>query len=224
MNFLARITTTATSRLPPVMGVLPSWPRQVTAVRSIRSGPDLQRLPGQLANVVAVGGTTLSLSGDTYVAESGWFGGGGQSQYETEPGYQSAVQQSGMRQVPDVAFDADPYSGVAVYDSYSFGSTTPWIQVGGTSVSAPCWAGLVAIADQLRPQRDWVRWIPRRRSPGFTNSPRPISMISSRASTVTRRAWATIWLPASVLPLPTHSFPTWPIVRRQTSPLASRRR
>ena len=40
--------------------------------------------------------------------------------------------------------------GVAVYDSYNGGTANPWYQVGGTSLSAPCWAGLVAIADQLR--------------------------------------------------------------------------
>ena len=49
-----------------------------------------------------------------------------------------------------MAFDADPNSGVAVYDSYDYGSSTPWVQVGGTSLSSPCWAGLIAIADQLR--------------------------------------------------------------------------
>ena len=38
---------------------------------------------------------------------------------------------------------------MAVYDSYDGGSSKPWLQVGGTSLSAPCWAGLVAIADQL---------------------------------------------------------------------------
>ena len=43
-----------------------------------------------------------------------------------------------------------PPSGVAVYDSYSQGSSAPWLQVGGTSLSSPCWAGLIAIADQLR--------------------------------------------------------------------------
>ena len=35
-------------------------------------------------------------------------------------------------------------------DTYDYGSSAPWIQVGGTSVSSPCWAGLVAIGNQLR--------------------------------------------------------------------------
>ena len=70
--------------------------------------------------------------------------------YESEPSYQTGVQSSGFRQIPDICFDADPASGVAVYDSYDYGSSAPWLQVGGTSVSSPCWAGLIAIADQLR--------------------------------------------------------------------------
>ena len=47
------------------------------------------------------------------------------------------MQKSGHREIPDVAFDADPNSGVAVYDSYDYGSSGPWIQVGGTSSRRP---------------------------------------------------------------------------------------
>ena len=49
-----------------------------------------------------------------------------------------------------MSFDADPGTGVAVYDSYNYGETTPWVEVGGTSLSASCWGGLFAIADQGR--------------------------------------------------------------------------
>ncbi len=42
-------------------------------------------------------------------------------------------------------------TGVSVYDSYNNGIVTPWVQqAGGTSLSASCWAGLIAIADQGR--------------------------------------------------------------------------
>jgi hypothetical protein len=58
------------------------------------------------------------------------------------------VQQTGNRTIPDVAFDADPNSGVAVYDSFTNGTSTPWDQIGGTSLACPCWAALIAIADQ----------------------------------------------------------------------------
>src|SRR4029079_19210319 len=47
-------------------------------------------------------------------------------------------------------FDADPNSGVAVYDSYGEGTAAPWIQVGGTSFSAPAWGSLIALANQGR--------------------------------------------------------------------------
>ena len=48
---------------------------------------------------------------------------------------------------PDVAYDADPNTGVAVYGSYGFGG---WAQLGGTSAGSPAWAGLMAIVDQGR--------------------------------------------------------------------------
>ncbi len=108
--------------------------------------------PAYSPNVVAVGGTRLTLSGNNYGSETGWSGsGGGQSGTEAIPTYQKSVQTTAYRQNPDVSFDAyaDATSGVAVYDSYDF-SSSPWLYGGGTSLSAPCWAGLVAIADQLR--------------------------------------------------------------------------
>ena len=116
--------------------------------------------PALSPNVVAVGGTTLNAQYGTYAGETGWSdSGGGISAVESQPSYQkglvvhngnSIVDPGGMRAIPDIAFDADPSSGVVVYDSYDFGSSSPWVQVGGTSLSSPCWAGLVAIADQLR--------------------------------------------------------------------------
>src|SRR5208282_1780283 len=94
--------------------------------------------PAYSPNVIAVGGTSLTLNGNTYVSETGWGdSGGGQSSYQSEPGYQNAVNKSGFRQIPDVSFDADPYSGVTIYDSYDYGNSTPWVQVGGTSIGAP---------------------------------------------------------------------------------------
>jgi hypothetical protein len=115
--------------------------------------------PAESANVVAVGGTTLTLNNNNYGSETGWAGsGGGISSTVPQPGYQqglviynggSVVGAGGMRSVPDVAFDADPNTGVAVYDSYNGGSS-PWEELGGTSVGAPCWAGLIALANQIR--------------------------------------------------------------------------
>jgi sugar lactone lactonase YvrE len=111
--------------------------------------------PAYSPNVLAVGGTTLTINDSTgaYVSETGWSGsGGGISSYESQPSYQKGVvtQSTTQRTIPDVSFDADPNSGVSVYDSYDNGSADPWETVGGTSLSAPSWAGLVAIVDQGR--------------------------------------------------------------------------
>ncbi|HZU38714.1 MAG TPA: S53 family peptidase [Gemmataceae bacterium] len=104
--------------------------------------------------VVAVGGTTLRLGGPrTSLSESGWNGsGGGISQYEPQPAYQKGVvtQSTTRRTNPDVAYDADPNTGFAVYDSFNNGSLTPWSRIGGTSAAAPQWAALLAIANQGR--------------------------------------------------------------------------
>jgi hypothetical protein len=45
---------------------------------------------------------------------------------------------------------ADPNTGVWVADPYNLPSANPWLIAGGTSLSAPAWAGLVALADQGR--------------------------------------------------------------------------
>jgi len=108
--------------------------------------------PAYSPNVVAVGGTTLTVSGQNYVSETGWSGsGGGISSYENQPAYQKGVvtQSTTRRSNPDVAMDADPGTGVAVYDSYDYPSS-PWMRIGGTSLSTPLWAGLMAIVDQGR--------------------------------------------------------------------------
>ena len=110
--------------------------------------------PAISPNVVAVGGTTLSLgAGGNYLSESGWSGSsGGLSAYEAEPAYQRTVvtQTSTFRANPDVAYDSNPNTGFSVYDSYNNPVSAPWGQWGGTSDAAPQWAALVAIADQGR--------------------------------------------------------------------------
>lgn len=104
--------------------------------------------------VVAVGGTSLTINKTTgaYGSEKAWSGsGGGQSTFETEPGYQMGVQTSGKRGVPDVSYDADPNTGVPAYNSHSCGNCfTGWGQWGGTSIGAPQWAALFAIANSQR--------------------------------------------------------------------------
>jgi autotransporter-associated beta strand protein len=110
--------------------------------------------PAMSPNVVAVGGTVLTTdSAGDYLGETGWGGsGGGISQYETQPTYQAGVvtQSSTNRTIPDVAMDSAPPSGVSVYDAYSEGAATPWVDAAGTSVAAPCWSATIAVADQGR--------------------------------------------------------------------------
>jgi len=102
--------------------------------------------------VVAVGGTTLNLtSSGAVTGESAWSGsGGGVSQYETRPSYQTSVNSYARRGIPDVSYDADPNTGFPVYDSVTYQGQSGWFQVGGTSAGAPQWAAIIAVADQLR--------------------------------------------------------------------------
>jgi hypothetical protein len=119
----------------------------VTFVFSAGDSGD-QSYPAESPDVVAVGGTTLSYNSSyDWTNEVGWSdGGGGVSAYEPKPSYQSALRYSN-RADPDVAYDANPYTGVAVYDSYGgYG----WNQYGGTSLGAPQWSALIALANQER--------------------------------------------------------------------------
>jgi hypothetical protein len=102
--------------------------------------------------VLSIGGTTLTLgSGGSVTSELAWSqSGGGQSWVEREPSYQDSAEQSGFRDLPDVSYDADPNTGVAVYDSVPYAGQSGWWVVGGTSLGAPSWSAILADADQLR--------------------------------------------------------------------------
>jgi len=85
--------------------------------------------------------------------EIGWIdAGGGFSHIFAKPAYQDTLPTGStaigsMRGVPDVAFQASSRTGPLVYDTGA--GAGGWFIVGGTSCSAPQWAGLVAIADQI---------------------------------------------------------------------------
>jgi hypothetical protein len=124
---------------------------RVTFVASAGDAGSVVSYPAASPYVLGVGGTSLNVdsSGD-YLGETGWsHSGGGTSVYESKPSYQSGVESNAhFRSTPDVSFNANPNTGVAVYDSFAGGGG--WGQYGGTSAGAPQWAALIAIADQLR--------------------------------------------------------------------------
>lgn len=116
--------------------------------------------PAASPDVVAVGGTTISrsLASSTFLnfqAELAWEdGGGGVSEFESQPSWQkhvAALQGAGGRAIPDVAADANPNTGVWVYDSFDtddigddcIPSGGNWCVFGGTSVATPLTAALV---------------------------------------------------------------------------------
>jgi kumamolisin len=106
--------------------------------------------PASDPNVLAVGGTVLTLTAGGQVAsETGWSGsGGGASRIFPHPIWQAGpgLPPSPMRQVPDVALNA----GTA----YAVREAGTWWGAGGTSAGAPAWAALLALADDARYRAD----------------------------------------------------------------------
>ena len=117
----------------------------VTFVASAGDSGEAVEWPAASPYVVGVGGTSLHLnSSSVRTSETAWSGsGGGISQYEPAPSWQSGWSGLSSRGVPDVSYVADPNTGVeVVYGGrlYVFG---------GTSVGAPQWSALVALANSL---------------------------------------------------------------------------
>src|ERR1700677_2215745 len=109
--------------------------------------------PATSPNVVAVGGTSLSTASNSRGwSESVWNDGGGEgtgsgcSAYEPQPAWQTALGLSGCskRIDNDTAADADPDTGLAVYDTSN--GNGGWNEVGGTSASSPMLAAMFALA------------------------------------------------------------------------------
>ena len=132
----------------------PAGHKGVTFIASSGDNGAPVSYPASSPNVLSVGGTRVTLnSSNTIIAETGWSGsGGGISSVEPLPAYQKGVVPSTTtrRANPDVSYNADPMSGVAVYDSINNPASAPWYVLGGTSAGAPQLAAMVAIADQGR--------------------------------------------------------------------------
>ncbi len=106
-----------------------------------------------LPEITSVGGTTVSTdAGGAWVAEKAWFDpplsqgtAGGVSALFDRPRWQAAVNfepGANKRLTPDVSAVADPFTGVKIV----FNQTV--LVGGGTSVSAPLWAGFAAVINQ----------------------------------------------------------------------------
>jgi hypothetical protein len=137
-------------------------PGTAITVSSGDSGYGVQ-YPAASQYVTAVGGTTLTQASNSRGwTESAWSGAGsGCSAYEPKPSWQNDTG-CARRTVADVSADADPNSGLGVYDTYnSCGSSSfcdylielgavqgldGWAQVGGTSLSSPLTASVYALA------------------------------------------------------------------------------
>jgi subtilase family serine protease len=131
-----------------------------TFVASAGDSGHVTDYPAASPDVIAVGGTTLTLdSSGNRQGEAAWscssslicslFGGtgGDTSPYEAQPSWQAsfAPNTGGKRGYADVSYDADPNTGVAIYDTGQGG----WLQIGGTSMGSPQWSALVTIAKTL---------------------------------------------------------------------------
>ncbi|HVB76021.1 MAG TPA: hypothetical protein VNE38_20910 [Ktedonobacteraceae bacterium] len=99
--------------------------------------------------VTSTGGTALDRVGTTTFNEMAWSNsGGGFSSFFSTPSFQQLLPASvkqelhNRRGVPDVSANADPSTAISIY-------LGGWQLIGGTSASAPLWAAIMAIADQM---------------------------------------------------------------------------
>ncbi len=113
--------------------------------------------PAVSPRVLAIGGTSLATAttaAGTTRSETAWSGsGGGISAYNAVPAWQanlSVIATTGKagvptkRVLPDVSLNANPSTGQLIL------AAGAWYVAGGTSVSAPQWAGLAAVANAVR--------------------------------------------------------------------------
>ena len=125
--------------------------------------------PASQPYATGVGGTTLfTASRSQYALETAWgllaeqdgASGGGASSLWSAPGYQITEFNPGvyqsvalpnggsgtMRNVPDLAADAAPVTGASVYSGINGG----WLEIGGTSLATPLWAGAYSVLNAAR--------------------------------------------------------------------------
>ena len=103
--------------------------------------------PATATYVIGVGGTTLAVdTGGARSTETAWSGSGsGCSTYNAAPSWQviSGNPCNGKKAIADLSADADPYSGLQIYTTYS--GKAGWYVFGGTSLSSPLMGALYAM-------------------------------------------------------------------------------
>ena len=112
----------------------------------------IRSYPSTSPYVTSVGGTELLIDeeGIRNGDEAAWIdAGGGLTANFATPSYQTGLNLP-TRGVPDVSYNADPSTGVAVYLTTPQGGDKGWFSIGGTSAGAPQWAGIVARINQAR--------------------------------------------------------------------------
>lgn len=107
--------------------------------------------PASYDSVIAVGGTSLKRASNTRGwTETAWSGAGsGCSTLNAKPSWQTSVTQCSGKANADVSAVADPYTGVAVYDSTPYQGSSGWQVYGGTSASAPIIASVYTMGGNL---------------------------------------------------------------------------
>jgi len=164
------------SEIAAVLGVATNFASGDSGNYSTDHIPPTVSVPADLPWATGVGGVSLALHSDNSIAfQTGWeshvsileaggviydpprnlnfYGfdggsGGGPSAYFAKPWFQSSLS-GNFRQVPDVSWLADPFTGAAVLISEP--KQIPeqlWFAVGGTSLSTPMFSALWAIANQ----------------------------------------------------------------------------
>jgi kumamolisin len=136
-----------------------SWCDGITPGHYINPWPNY---PTSSPNVVSVGGTTFSGNISSWPGEVSWTytpcsstcqsaggspegSGGGYSAIFSRPSWETGSGLSSTKRAyPDIAADADPYTGAYV----CYGAGSACAQFGGTSLSSPLWAGIVASTNQ----------------------------------------------------------------------------
>lgn len=116
--------------------------------------------PSVSPSVIAAGGTSIVRDPNRggFIAETAWQdGGGGSSAYFPRPRFQDALCDliGNARAVPDISLEANPTSGVWIYDgSGAGGAEVGWYVIGGTSVASPSLAGITNATGTLRKSSD----------------------------------------------------------------------